>query len=154
MKKQNLKLFISSLLFVFVVSISTTSIFAQSDKIMKIEVPFSFYVGNQEFSAGIYDLSRNSEGSFLVRSADGRQKVIAPTPSGYRIKQAVSAERIVFNRYGDKYFLRQIFSNRAAEGFGLSESKAEKSVRKDGLKDMVAPVKNFKPDQVSVLIKQ
>ena len=37
---------------------------------------------------------------------------------------------MIFRRYGDQYFLAQIFDGQSSEGFGLLKSKAEREAAK------------------------
>jgi hypothetical protein len=150
MKKQSLKLFVMSFLFAIIGVFSSNAVFAQSNP-LEVEVPFNFYVGNEKLSAGKYQIQRIRDNVFLLGKLDGKAKVLAQTPTTIDAAKEVISEKLVFNRYGDKYFLRQIFTARATVGRALYESKSEKNVRQGLDNEMEA--KNAKPQQVEVSIK-
>lgn len=153
MKKQNYKLYVMAFLFTAFAFISTTSAFAQSEMPMTVNISFEFYVGNKLFSAGDYNMMRVRDGAFLIRSATGSDNIIVPTPSSGRIRQNVKSEQIVFTRYGDKYFLRQIFSNRNANGFALAKSRTERHTQREFLSDKKKLTKSSNFEQVAVQFK-
>ena len=150
MKKSGFKLFVMSFLFAIIAIFSTTASFAQSN-VMLVEIPFNFHVGNEKLTAGKYQILKIKDNIFLFRNADGTARALAQTPAMVDVAKEVTAEKLVFNRYGNKYFLNQIFATRATVGRALYESKTEKVVRQGLDKNMEA--KNSKPEQVDIAIK-
>jgi len=151
MRKQGLKLFVISFLFVIVGIFSSQSAFAQSE-LLSVEIPFNFHVGNEKLAAGKYEIKRLKNNIFMLRNTDGQVQVLAQTPVTIENTKSADAEKIIFNRYGNQYFLRQIFANRANLGRGLYESKAEKNARKGIGNELEA--KNATPQQVAVAVKK
>jgi hypothetical protein len=152
MKSLNLKLFISSFVFVIAIIASTNSVFAQSDKIL-VDIPFDFNVGNQEFLAGKYEVSRLKESTFLIRNTDKSKTILIPRLISLVANAQVTGEKLVFNHYNNKYFLRQIFANRTPNGYLLIESKSEKSIIKGLANKLAISTKDLKPEQVSISTK-
>jgi hypothetical protein len=95
-------------------------------------IPFDFTVGNKEFKAGRYTVERlsasHTSDALIIRSADnsGAANFNVNRVGGKGNAQA----RLVFRRYGNQYFLAQIFDGDNSEGFGLLKSKAERELAK------------------------
>jgi hypothetical protein len=95
-------------------------------------IPFDFMVGNKEFKAGRYSVSRlfasNTSDTLIIRSADNSEAANfnVNIVNGKRASQA----RLIFRRYGAQYFLGQIFDGEGREGYGLLKSKAEREAAK------------------------
>lgn len=91
-------------------------------------VLFAFSVGDTEMPAGNYIISSVSDSAIAVRNRSKGTSVI----SLFRPEQPTNnndTTKLVFHRYGDKYFLSQV-----ARGFGesviqLPTSKQEKEVQ-------------------------
>lgn len=147
MKTQFFRFLVLSFAFV----VFSISAFAQSGP-LTVEIPFNFHVGNERISAGKYELKRISTNSFLLRNESGSVKVLAQTPLTLEDTKAETSEKLVFNRYGDKYFLRQIFATRNTVGRGLYESKTEK-MTKEGQQNNEETAKKAKAEQVAVKMK-
>jgi hypothetical protein len=95
-------------------------------------IPFDFTVGNKEFKAGKYSVDRlfasNNSDALIIRSADNSE---AANFNVNRVSgKGDSQARLVFRRYGNQYFLGQIFDGQSSEGFGLLKSKAERELAK------------------------
>jgi len=73
-------------------------------------VPFDFIVGNETFPAGRYTLDRGpAQGTVMIRSEDCAHTAIAlaQTVSSVVPRQNGS---LVFHRYGDRYFLSEVWN--------------------------------------------
>ncbi|HRH43626.1 MAG TPA: hypothetical protein PKY82_18495 [Pyrinomonadaceae bacterium] len=145
MKILNIKSFVLSLFFAIIVIFSSNAVFAQSNN-SSVEIPFEFHIGNEIVSAGKYELRRISPNTFLL--INDSVKILAQTPLMLDDKKSAAAEKLVFNRYGNEYFLRQIFTGSNSVGRGLYESKAEKITR---LRELET-AKKAKIQQVAVTI--
>ncbi len=82
---------------------------AQSGAKIEVNVPFDFIAGKRSFEAGTYSLSRMSDGNLLIRSADGKGNTIVQAPVGIVGRDYISNERLVFIRYGNQYFLSEVW---------------------------------------------
>lgn len=145
MKILNIKSFVLSLFFAIIAIFSSNAVFAQSNN-SSVEIPFEFHIGNEIVSAGKYELRRISPNTFLL--INDSVKILAQTPLMLDDKKSATAEKLVFNRYGNEYFLRQIFTGSNSVGRGLYESKAEKITR---LRELET-AKKAKIQQVAVTI--
>ena len=135
----------------FALVIFSAAAFAQS-RVTSIEIPFNFHVSNEKFAAGKYIIQRISDTAFLIQNTDEKASILAQMPLTLENRKASAAEKIVFNRYGDEYFLRQIFTNRNGVGRALYESKSEKMARK-GWQNNEETAGKSKPTQVAVQMK-
>jgi hypothetical protein len=95
-------------------------------------IPFDFMVGGKEFKAGRYSVDRlfatSTADTLIIRSADNSE---AANFNVNRVSdKGESQARLVFRRYGNQYFLGQVFDGQSSEGFGLLKSKAEREAAK------------------------
>ena len=85
---------------------------AQTGSIHKVEIPFDFIVGEKTFTAGKYAVSfgilQNSRGSFLLRSADGKQAAIVNQTIVNESDKNIKTDNFVFIVYNGKHYLAEI----------------------------------------------
>jgi hypothetical protein len=106
---------------------------AQSGFSMRITVPFDFVIGDRTYSAGRYLVGVGSNPDLIeVQSRDGNQTAYV---SGILIKPAWGDHQaqLVFNRYGDHYFLSKIWLG--SEGHQLAKSKFERKLLQETQED-------------------
>src|SRR5687767_15161044 len=95
-------------------------------------IPFAFNVGDKTLPAGVYTLSvvnPSSDRKILqIRSADGRASAIVQTTqiSGSLADDA----KLVFRRYGDRYFFAQVELAGDATKLVAARSRAERSTER------------------------
>ena len=91
------------------------------------EVPFDFTVMNREMPAGTYVVEQINGGQALkVRNSDTKEAVLCI--AAIREHGAGGEPRLVFNRYGDRYFLSQVWFYDQNSGVKLSKTRAEKAL--------------------------
>ena len=92
---------------------TAVSLFAQttpSQRLMTINVPFSFAAGDQSLPAGEYlVLTVTPERSIRIVSSDGKHSAVVTTLPNYASSPSENS-RLVFHRYGDEYFLTQVWT--------------------------------------------
>jgi hypothetical protein len=112
-----------------VLAIATNhSVLAQSSyPLAKANIPFAFQAGDRLMPAGTYQIDSHGGPLLLLRSNQGTAFVLThaavtshPTTTG----------RVVFERYGTKYFLRQVWTGSSSQGAELPKSRAEKEILK------------------------
>lgn len=105
---------------------------ARTERRIKVNVPFDFYMRDRVLAAGEYEVKEIAEGGagILVRSADGREQLIALTVNTEQKGRQGAAARLVFHRYDDQYFLAAAWID-ASQGHALNESRRERSLRKE-----------------------
>jgi len=104
---------------------------AQSDLQIVVTVPFDFIVGDRTLPAGDYYLRPYSttQGVMMITNQDKKTTTIFMARFAERLKPQ-DRPMLVFNRYEDQYFLREIWSA-YVDGYELPKSRTERSVEKD-----------------------
>lgn len=95
---------------------------------MSVNVPFSFEMGSKHYEPGTYTVRTPDTG--VVEIQGNRTGGLALTQQEQSNKPTKTA-KLVFDRYGDHYFLRQLWFN--AEGTSYAEcpeSKSEKQAKR------------------------
>jgi hypothetical protein len=133
MKKQALKNFtMLSLL----LTLTAVSVAAQSERTKVTNIPFSFIVGEKTLPAGEYTVEpnrRDNDKVWLVQSRDGRTSVLFTT-APVRASETQDQTKFVFHKYGDQYFLSQVWTAGDNSGRELSMPRLEREVAKNAFK--------------------
>jgi len=151
MKKQALRavtMLVSIIVFAFATAVATT---AQSGgNTLRADIPFDFVVGNKTLSAGQYRLNQiSADGSGLsVRNSNGRHNAIRLT-NPVTAKAPTKKSMLTFRRYGNTYFLAQIWVSGSAEGREMIKSTAERDLAKGEAEAGLA--QNAKPQIVTIV---
>jgi len=116
-------------------ALTTASLHAQTLSAI-YKVPFSFNAMGKHLPAGIYGQSDLSGHKFAMLRNEGGPSVIFMTPNAMET-QPGSAE-LVFDRCGDKYFLRQVW-NRDGQGSTIPMSSEEREIRNSHDQAMAMP---------------
>jgi len=130
LKKKAIKAFgLLSLL----LSISTFYVYAQGQTLIrKVKIPFGFSVGDKTFPAGVYSVTRVNQDNIMLRlsSDDGGESINIIT-SPVQAKEYPNTGKLIFHRYGETYFLSQVWESDEIQGRQLVKSRAERSVERD-----------------------
>lgn len=112
---------------------AVVSVQAQTGGNLEVNVPFEFQLGGKTLPAGEYRVKRLTQTSVLVRSADGERSVIAQTPRAITVdrNEKATQEKLVFNQYGNQYFLSQVWMARGGNGRELYKSDAEQHAARE-----------------------
>jgi hypothetical protein len=91
-----------------------------------VEIPFPFHVGDSILPAGSYTATTNIASGAVVglRSSDGKSSVLAVS-NGVHSSVGPTHPALIFNRYGDEYFLSQVWTGAGAMGRQLRQSRRE-----------------------------
>ena len=119
-----------SLVSMFTLCAAVASANAQLIYPVRAKIPFDFSMGDKKFQAGQYTFSRVSADSkiMLVSSADANTSVFQST-IGTQVLTAKNESKLVFHRYGDQYFLEQIWTAGERAGTQVPESRGERAIR-------------------------
>jgi hypothetical protein len=100
---------------------------------VRANVPFNFAVGNKTVAAGTYDVgtidSRDSK-ILLLQARDGNLSMMVGSITTEDLKPA-DKTKLVFNQYGNRYFLSQIWVEGETRGRQLPKSSREKELAQD-----------------------
>jgi hypothetical protein len=109
---------------------------AQSGGAQKVvaNIPFAFNVGNTNLPAGKYTISVLNPSSdrkvLQIRSINGKSKAITQTTNV--VGNASDDTKLVFHRYGDRYFFAQAQMAGDATGLAAMKSSAERAQKQAG----------------------
>ncbi len=133
MKRKVIKrLTILSLISIFTLCAAVASANAQLSIPIRAKIPFDFSVGDKKLAAGEYTFSRLSGFSdskmMSVSSVDASTRMFQST-LGAQVLTPKNESTLVFHRYGDQYFLEQIWTSGEQEGTQVPESRSERTIR-------------------------
>jgi hypothetical protein len=90
-------------------------------------VPFNFYMGRTAMSKGAYRVDEINGGAVIMLRTGKTTKAI--TVHNVAGKPLAERPRLVFHRYGETYFLSEIWTGRSAMGRELARTSHEKELR-------------------------
>ncbi len=130
MKKQILKGFTMLMLIGAVAMMAAlVSAHAQSSGQIVADVPFEFIVGGKSLSAGEYSV-RNftaSGNTVVISSRDSHDAAVRLTNS-IQAREVTGQSKLVFHRYGERYFLSEIWTAGEQTGRELMKCRAERDL--------------------------
>jgi hypothetical protein len=90
-------------------------------------IPFAFQVGDQQMPAGKYTVASAAPGVLWIRDTEHRAttnvQVVLKQP-----KMAQAKPVLVFNKYGERYFLREVWREGMANDAQIRQSKSEREL--------------------------
>jgi hypothetical protein len=102
---------------------------AQSGPSGKADIPFGFYVRDTALPAGSYTLQEtNTLGVVQIRNNDTGKSIVVMAPPNQSGNTADS--KLVFHKYGDRYFLSELWLTGAAAVDCVSMGKLEREISK------------------------
>jgi hypothetical protein len=99
-----------------------------AQSIARVTVPFDFTVGQTQMSAGPYEINPLAHDAIVIRDTKAAKSALSMVRSE-RSRNSNSGTKLVFNRYGDKYFLSQVSRGFGGSVMQLPTSKLEKELR-------------------------
>lgn len=123
--------------------LSGLSSYAQTGRQFTVTIPFNFYVSGKTLPAGQYLVGRSTQTStegLALRGTDGRAGVFALT-RGIQTEDVQQQSKLVFRRYGDQYFLAEIWTSGRSMGRELPSSRRERSIAREIAKHGANPEK-------------
>jgi len=96
------------------------------DQTVKVSIPFGFSAGGTQLSAGEYAVKKlqNTDGSLTIKSEHEGALMLAIL-SGERRSDPTC---LIFNRYGDKYFLASVWVAETGTGYQVPKTKMEREM--------------------------
>lgn len=113
--------------------LTTVSAYAQAGNQFTVTIPFNFSVGGKALAPGQYHVGRSTQTSaegLMLRGTDGRAGAFVLTR---RIKtgEVQQQSKLIFRRYGNQYFLAEVWISGASNGRGLPLSRSERQVAQE-----------------------
>jgi len=112
-------------------------------------IPFDFIVRGKTLPAGTYSIRRindDTSEALVIQSQNLRNRVAFETEP-FVSRLAPRRSELVFDRYGDTYFLHEIRTGGETEGRELATSRAERDLKRETAKNNVA-----EPETVAVAL--
>jgi len=100
------------------------------DHAARATVPFGFNVGDKWVPAGTYTITSTSETRSNVISIRDKDRTIALWSLVQPDSRRLNADKLVFTKYGDQYFLHEILCSSCGMNVLLPGSKHEKLARR------------------------
>ena len=101
---------------------------------IKVQIPFEFTVADKTMPAGEYLIGRLpehlSDNVVTISSKDGNRLAIRLT-NAVQSLDAKDKSTLIFHRYGDQYFLNQVWPAGARTGRVLIKSRGERAIEKN-----------------------
>jgi len=145
--KNNIQKSIAILGLFFMLAVGSVS--AQTPEKMEVNIPFDFTAGKVTFKAGTYSFKRVSDNSLAIRSADGKRNSLVLAPLAIGSRDSKAGERVIFNKYGEQYFLSQVWLH-VEIGRQLFTSGEEKKAARE----YKLAYKNVSPQRVEVAARK
>jgi hypothetical protein len=99
----------------------------------RFTIPFDFVFGEKQLPAGKYSIGRAMPNSgdimLTIADRDGRSKAVVLSNAAVKSSPNTRAT-LVFHRYGDQYFLAQVWPAGAVHGREFPRTKLERELRK------------------------
>jgi len=134
--KNSVKQFLSFLvLSVFALTIFAGKARAQIVGDLDVDIPFQFHAGNTKLPAGKYRIHvlENSDLTVMeITSADDSTSALFQVEES-DTNSAPAKSELIFNKYGNRYFLAKLYDEGNASGSKLVESRYEKQISKSAV---------------------
>ena len=121
------------MLLLVALALVTAVVSAQAQSPSTADIPFEFVAANQNMPAGRYLITNNNPGTGDVVRITSRMKDASLFALTTRVQASREQEKgkLVFRRYGNRYFLAEIWTAGQRDGQQLRKSRAEKSIERE-----------------------
>ena len=117
---------------VFALTVHPSKAQAQIVGNLEADIPFQFHAGNTELPPGKYIIHVLDDSDLTIMeiiSADGKMSTLFDVRDA-ETKSAPAGNELIFNRYGNRYFLAKLFDESNPSGSAVIESRYEKRIDK------------------------
>ena len=114
---------------------------------LRATIPFDFNLRGKTLPAGKYEIRRiaDSPESLMIYNSENHQTVVFETDA-VQSRQIAHKGEILFHRYGDSYFLYEIWTPGLDMGRELPPSRAERRLERESAST------NSKPEMVALAV--
>jgi hypothetical protein len=100
---------------------------------IRASIPFDFMVRGKTLPAGNYEIERVTDdpSSLLLRNVNNKHENVVFETESMQGKRIPRHNVLVFNRYGDDYFLSEVVTAGDQTGRELAPSHAERTLRRE-----------------------
>ena len=116
---------------VFITTIAVASAQAQNAPLVSVTIPFDFEVAGKTLKAGDYQV--RMEGSRSTLKIENRDTLHTTfvTISPLQRRDIQDQSKLVFNRYGNQYFLAQVWIAGRSSGEEVRPGSTERGIRRE-----------------------
>jgi hypothetical protein len=109
---------------------STASAKAQDSPRVNVIIPFAFQMGSTQMPAGEYDMHVRLSHTLVQLQDQGSGKQAAGLLLGSALEhgEIQRTGRLIFHRYGNRYFLREVWDADSGQGVGSAPSREEMKI--------------------------
>ena len=114
----------------FALTMYPTKAKAQITEDLEVDVPFQFHAGNSKLPPGKYFIHvlDNSDLNIMeITSADGATSALFEV-QGTQANSLPAKSELIFDKYGNRYFLAKLFDEGNPSGSQVLESRYEKRI--------------------------
>ena len=108
---------------------------------IRASIPFDFNVRGRTLPAGHYEIRRiNDEpGGLIIRNVDHKRDEALFETEPVNVAKSPRKDELVFNRYGESYFLSEVVTGGEQTAQELKPSHAEREMRREMAKNQEKP---------------
>jgi len=130
MKKQMIKGFTMFTLIVALALVTAVVSANGQSQAVKADVPFEFAVGDKTLPSGEYAIRPATAGgaAMMIRSENTKNAALRLT-NAIEDKRSVGQVKLVFHRYGERYFLAEVWTGES--GRELLKSTQERAIERE-----------------------
>ncbi|HXN54266.1 MAG TPA: hypothetical protein VN943_20220 [Candidatus Acidoferrum sp.] len=117
----------------FALTIYPSKAHAQIVGDLEVNIPFQFHAGNAKLPAGQYRIRMLDDSDLTVMeitSADGSTSALFQVQAADANSTPAKSE-LIFNKYGNRYFLAKLFEEGNPNGSQVTESRYEKRISQE-----------------------
>ena len=96
-------------IFTIFLTLAVAGVQAQTPAKVEVNIPFEFSAGKTTLQAGVYTINRMSGNLLKLQNSEDKSAVVLNAPVTMSSSDPKAVERLVFNRYGERYALAQIW---------------------------------------------
>jgi hypothetical protein len=120
---------------------AATPSFAQSTPLVKADIPFAFQANGKLMPAGTYRFSQENGSIMRLSGSEKHAQAMAVARPDNGTKTA-TVSKVTFNKYGDHYFLHDVWVAGSTTSYRCTTTKQEK--------DIIRELHNQQPTEVAV----
>ena len=112
-------------IFGILLGLGVGSVLAQAPSRVEVNIPFQFSAGKTTLKPGVYTIERMSGNLVKLSCVENKASMLLNAPVNLTSTDPEATERLVFNKYGDEYFLAQIWLTADSGRQLLKQKKAQ-----------------------------
>ncbi len=124
--KDTMKRITALAIFSAATALAAGNLFAQAHAV-QATMPFEFTVGNKLLPSGTYTIIPVRDDVIEIQNSDKKVFILSPTSPDSR--QLPNGAALIFDKYQNRYFLREVLAGSFALNVELPKPKSEKKAR-------------------------